>query len=91
MKEVTATEFARGLSEFINRATYRREEFLITRGGKPVATLSPAPTGVRVSDLTEILSNLPNLDEEDITAFESDLSADREANNSPVIDPWESS
>jgi antitoxin (DNA-binding transcriptional repressor) of toxin-antitoxin stability system len=89
MKEVTVTEFARGLSEFINRATYRREEFLITRGGKPVAALSPAPSGVRVSDLSETLSSLPKLDGEDIAAFESDLSTDRDENNSPVIDPWE--
>jgi antitoxin (DNA-binding transcriptional repressor) of toxin-antitoxin stability system len=86
MKEVTVTEFARGLSEFIDRTTYHREEFLIIRRGKTIAVLSPAPSAVRVSDLRETLSNLPKLDDDDITAFESDLSTDRAENNAPVID-----
>ena len=91
MNEVTVTELARGLSEFINRATYRREEFLITRGGKPVAALSPIPSGVRISDLERTLAGLPQLSPEDVIEFESDLARLRYAHNEPVPDPWPSS
>lgn len=88
MNEITVTELARGLSEFINRATYRREEFLIVRGGKPVATLSPAPAGVRIGDLAQVLSNLPHLSDEELDGFESDVTEARNAQNQPVVDPW---
>lgn len=88
MKEITVTELARGLSEFINRATYRREEFLITRGGKPVAALSPAPAGIPVSDLERVLSELPRLSVDDISAFEADLEEARSAGNDTITDPW---
>lgn len=88
MSEVTVTELARGLSDFINRATYRREEFVIMRNGKPVATLSPVPTGIRVSDLERTLSDFPALPSEDLASFESDLAAARDANNEPVTDSW---
>ncbi len=90
MKKVTTTELARGLSDFINRATYRKEEFLITRGGKPVATLSPAPTGVRVRDLADTLAGLPSLETDDIERMNEDLSEVREYGNQPLKDPWES-
>ena len=91
MKEVTVTELARGLSDFVNRATYRKEAFLITRGGKPVAALSPAPTGIRIRDLEETLANLPRLSADDIKHLEDDISVARSSNNQPIIDPWESS
>lgn len=91
MKKVTVTEFARGLSDFINRATYRKEEFLITRGGKAVAALSPAPTGVRIRDLAKTLNDLPRLQPDDLSSLEADLEVARSSNNQPLTDPWESS
>jgi hypothetical protein len=36
MKAITVTELSRGLSDFINRANYRAETFVILRGGKAV-------------------------------------------------------
>ena len=62
MQEVTVTELSRGLSEFINRATYLGETFLIVRAGKPVAHLAPIPAGARVKDLHAIFDPLPALD-----------------------------
>ncbi|MFT5465309.1 MAG: antitoxin (DNA-binding transcriptional repressor) of toxin-antitoxin stability system [Verrucomicrobiales bacterium] len=90
MTEVSVTELARGLSDFINRATYRHEEFLIIRGGKPVAALSPVPTGSRVSDLETVLSELPSLAIDDLSAFDSDVAGARDHLNDDVTDPWQS-
>lgn len=91
MSEVTVTDLARNLSDYLNRATYRREEFVITRGGKPVATLSPVPSGVRISDLERVFSGLPDLAPGDLAVMESDLVSAREAGNDPTSDPWPSS
>ncbi len=90
MKKVTTTELARCLSDFINRATYRKEEFLITRGGKPVAALSPAPTGVRVRDLADTLASLPSLESDDIERMNEDLSEIRKYGSQPLTDSRES-
>ena len=89
MKEVTVTELSRSLSDYLNRATYRQEEFLITRGGKAVAALSPVATGVKVADLKDVLSGLPNLASSDVDQFESDLNEIRKDQNEPVLDKWE--
>ena len=91
MSKITITELSRGLSDFINRATYRQEEFLIMRGGKPVATLSPVPAGVRGQDLERTLAGMPSLAPEDLSAFEDDLEEARKAGNEPLTDPWPSS
>ena len=91
MSEVTVTDLARNLSEFLNRATYRREEFVITRGGKPVATLSPVPSGVRISDLERVLCGLPDLAPGDLAGMASDLVDARKVGNDPTSDPWPSS
>ena len=45
----------------VNRVTWRGEEFIITRGGKPVAALSPLPSSVRVGDLGKVLAALPSI------------------------------
>lgn len=88
MKEITVTELARGLSEIINRASYRGESFVITRGGKPVAQITPVPAGARAEDLPAIFASLPPLDAEDLDLFERDLVDARRAMNEPVRDAW---
>jgi len=88
MKEISITEFARGLSEFINRVTYRGETFAIVRGGKAVAQLTPAPTGARVKDLAAIFDSLPPLEGDDVNAFEKEIREARAALNEPVRDRW---
>ena len=62
-KQLTATELARNLSDVLNRVHYGGEQFLITRNGKPIATLTPPtreslPT---VGDLLETIRDLPRL------------------------------
>jgi antitoxin (DNA-binding transcriptional repressor) of toxin-antitoxin stability system len=88
MQEITVTELSRGLSEIINRANYRGESFLITRGGNAVAQITPIPAGARVKDLGAILGSLPTLDSDDLDGFASDLTEAREAMNEPVRDAW---
>ncbi len=91
MNKVAVTELSRSLPDFINRAAYRGEEFLITRGGKPVAALSPVPTGVRVKDLARVFENLPHQANEDLDASSADLDDARKVGNVPIRDPWQSS
>lgn len=87
---VTVTEFARNLSDFINRVAYRRERFVLIRGGEPVAEIGPTPRGVRMGDLPEILGNLPHLTPEEARRFGEDLEEIRaELNREPPRDPWE--
>lgn len=91
MSEITVTELARGLSEVINRTTYRGEEFLVIRGGKPVARISPVPAGLRMKDLPTILDRgLPPLDAGDLDDFAADLGKIRREMNEPVGNAWDS-
>ena len=41
MDQVTATDFARNLSDFLNRVRYRDESFVIERNREPVAIITP--------------------------------------------------
>jgi len=90
MNEITITELSRNLSDFINRATYRGESFSIIRGGKAVAQITPAPTGVKVKDLRAVFASLPSLHPEDIENFDKDLAAIRKSHNEPVESAWDS-
>lgn len=53
MDRITATEFARNLSDFLNRVRYRDESFVIERNREPVAFVTPpnaVPSPVAVND-----------------------------------------
>ncbi len=90
MTEITIARLARQLSDFINRVTWQGEGFLIMRGSKPVAVLSPVPSGVRVCDLGDVLAGLPPLLSDDINTFEDDLNAVRQDHNDDLVDPRQS-
>ena len=57
---VNITEVLRNFSDYINRVAYRGERFILVRGGKPVAELSPVPSGTRLGDLPSLLASLPD-------------------------------
>jgi prevent-host-death family protein len=42
MKDVSATEIARNLSEVLDAVEHSHESFRVTRGGRPIARLVPA-------------------------------------------------
>jgi prevent-host-death family protein len=44
MKTVNATEAARNFSEMLDGVEHRGQTFVVTRGGKPVARITPVPT-----------------------------------------------
>jgi antitoxin (DNA-binding transcriptional repressor) of toxin-antitoxin stability system len=88
----TVTEVFRNFSDYINRVSYRGESFILTRGGKAVAELSPAePAGRRLAELPDLLESLPRLGEEEAARFGEDLErARRDAGFAPATDPWAS-
>lgn len=88
---VNITEVLRNFSDYINRVVYRGERFILVRGGKPVAELSPVPSGTRLGDLPALLASLPRLSAEEAGAFADDLTRARAVTDSQTSrDPWES-
>ena len=44
MKIVNATEVARNFSEMLDGVEHRHQTYVVTRGGKPVARITPVPS-----------------------------------------------
>ena len=87
----TVTDVLRNFSDYINRVAYRGERFVLIRGGKPVAELSPVPTGTRLGDLPSLIESLPRLSGEEARAFGEDLDRVRtELGPAGGGDPWAS-
>ena len=89
---VAATDVSRRMADYLNRVAYRDEEFVIVRGGKPVAELVPVPRGVRLGELPGLLAALPALAPGDAERFGRDLDGFRHANGlqEGLRDPWRS-
>lgn len=77
MKRISATDAARGFAEVINRVRYQGEHFEIVRNGEAVARIVPTvpSRAVTASQLTELVRNLPPLDED----FAADLTGEGNA------------
>ena len=89
MTNVTLTEVARNLSDYINRVVYKHERFVLTRGHRPVAELSPVPSGRTLSELSGVLESRPHLSADDAKAFGCDIENSRDTLSAPGS-PWES-
>lgn len=88
---ITVTEFARNLSRFLHRVAFGGERFIILKGGKPVAEVSPPPRGRRLGELEQLLADLPHLPPEEAAVFCRDLESARAAlAGVPTGDRWES-
>ena len=61
---ISATEASRRFSDILNRVVYRREEFVIERGGEPVCRIVPAgpPPQCTLIELARLLSTIPKPD-----------------------------
>jgi antitoxin (DNA-binding transcriptional repressor) of toxin-antitoxin stability system len=60
---VTATEAARTFSDLLNRVLYRREVFVVERGGQPVCRIVPAgAAGFKLRDLVQLWKTIPKPD-----------------------------
>ena len=44
MKTVSATEVARNFSEVLDGVEHRHHTYVVTRGGKPIARITPVPS-----------------------------------------------
>ena len=88
----TVTDVLRNFSDYISRVTYRGERFVLTRGGKAVAELVPAPPAGRpLGELADVLTSLPRLGAEEAVRFGEDLERARaEMRGAMPEDPWAS-
>ncbi|MGE0492359.1 MAG: type II toxin-antitoxin system Phd/YefM family antitoxin [Vulcanimicrobiota bacterium] len=82
---VSATEAARNFSELLNRAHYRSETFVITRGGQDVARLSPTRIRSTWGDLLDLIGQ-SRLDPD----FADDLEIVQTSQPQLPEDPWDS-
>ena len=90
--KLSATEFARNLSEYLNRVLYRGESFVILRSNRPVGELRPIPAGTRMGDLPDILASLPHLSRREAEQMGREIEGYRsELDSEPVGDAWASS
>jgi antitoxin (DNA-binding transcriptional repressor) of toxin-antitoxin stability system len=90
-RNVTVTEVLRNFADYINRVVYRGERFVLVRGGRPVAELSPIPAGGRLGDLPALLASLPHLSPGDADDLAKELDeARRSLDAVPPEDPWAS-
>jgi hypothetical protein len=86
-KRITATEFARGLSEVLNRVRYGGESFVVERGGLDVCEVRPASrvSALTGEDLVLLLRSLPSPGSDYL-----DETADVIARQPPAEDPrWD--
>ena len=91
---VNATDFSRGLSDFLNQVQYKSQVLDIERGKRVIARLVPVgPTasnnGFPLSQLDALLANGPRLPAEDGVAMAEDVVTVR-AKMLRRADPWAS-
>lgn len=88
---VSATELVRRFADYLNRVAYRRERFVVRRGGKDIAELAPLAVGRRLSELPDLLAGLPRLGDADAADFAADLETARAELETPgPVDRWAS-
>lgn len=72
-KTVSATDAVRKFSEILNSIKYRGDRYTVLRGGKAVASISPAAASTRsLGELRRLLKSLPPLGGE-AESFKKDL------------------
>ena len=88
---ISATEFSRGLSDFLNQVQYQSQVLDIERGKRVIARVSPVSSvgGFPLSQLDALLANGPQLPAADVVDMASDLQAAR-TKLLQRPDPWAS-
>ena len=88
---VNATEFSRGLSDFLNQVQYKNQVLDIERGKRVVARVSPVvpANGFPLSQLDALLDKGPRLPPLDVVAMADDVRSAR-AKLLHRADPWAS-
>ena len=83
---ISATEFARHLSDVLSRAHYRGERFVVERGGETVAILEPPTAAVHAITLRELTERLRNIRPDE--RFADDLEAIQAEQSVAESPPW---
>jgi len=87
-KKITLSEASRNFSDYINRVAYRGERFILIKGNRAVAEISPIIAGRKLSELSQIFKDVPKLDPTD--DFETDAKRIRkEQNKGDIKNPWD--
>lgn len=69
--KISATELARNLSDILNRAYYKGEEFVVERNDQEVCKIAPpSPRGCSWEDLVEFFKTAPRPDDEYLDILE---------------------
>lgn len=73
--KITVTEGMREFSEIINRVFYRGENFILTKGGREVATIQPisGQSHSTLNNLKTLLNSLPKLSDLEMDSFAKDI------------------
>ena len=74
-KRISATRAVREFSEILNTIKFKGVNYIIERGGKPIASMKPIDEKIdplTLGELKLLLKKLPRLEEE-LDAFVSDL------------------
>ena len=91
-KRISATRAVRDFSEVLNTIKFQGVNYIIERGGKPVASMKSVDEKIdslTLGDLQSLLKKLPKLEDE-LDAFASDL--EEISRNPPLMstgDLWE--
>ncbi|HVL90632.1 MAG TPA: type II toxin-antitoxin system prevent-host-death family antitoxin [Actinomycetota bacterium] len=89
MKQISATDAARGFADLINRVRYQGETYEVVRNGETVARIAPTVSAraLTAAEMDDLLRNLPPLD----AAFGKDVAVARDASRSDRerIGEWE--
>lgn len=83
MKAMTATEASRNFATVLDEAE-RGETIVVTRGGKQIAVIGPAPTAPGRMVKAFLARSAGTLDAD----FEADVAAAREATDNEMRDTW---
>jgi antitoxin (DNA-binding transcriptional repressor) of toxin-antitoxin stability system len=86
---VTATDFSRGFSDYLNQVQYKGQIFDIERGKRVVARVVPvsATRGFPISQLDDWLANGPQLNVTERKSMAKDVNTVR-AGLGKRADPW---
>jgi antitoxin (DNA-binding transcriptional repressor) of toxin-antitoxin stability system len=85
----SVTDVARNFSDYLNRAYYGGEHFLLFRGGKAIAEINPAPKNKTMRELPELLNSLPRLSKEESDEFIAEVQHARDSLKNEEDNPWD--
>ena len=88
LPEITVTEVARNLSDFLSRIHYQGSGALVVKGGKPLVKVTSARRPKTCGELAVLWPTLTQVPAEEVVCFERDLKAAKH-NFRPMKSQWD--